>query len=96
MALKDWKKEKDTGSYLRFRTKAEKDHNIGEPKHLQVKDSIYSINVITIMKQWKMEDVEQRLEKNAIWVVRYWFKLYGSFKTKSQALKFAKKYMRSH
>ena len=96
MALKDWKTEKVKTNFISYKTKKEIDHNIGEPDYLQVKDSIYSTNVITIMKQWKMEDIVERKKEKAIWIVRDWFNLYGSFKTKPQALSFAKAYMRSH
>jgi hypothetical protein len=97
--LKDWKKDKDRDDYITFVHNEQKDYNVGRPKHLQVSEAhrLFSKNVLMILKQWKMSDVEEHLESKALWIVRDMNSTISkTFKNKSDALKFAKSYMRSH
>ena len=81
MALKDWKKIYDVKYLIRFKNK-------------NTYDKVGVVEVTT--DKWAVKD------KDITWKVQY-YKNYGTvnllksnFKTKSQALKFAKSYMRTH
>ena len=98
--IKGWMKNRETPTYVSYKTYKTKDYNVGQPAHLRTKDHIFSKNVITVQKQWSMKDIvaNNQTNANAVWVVRFPMSMRSNkhFKTKVQALKFAMSYMRSH
>jgi len=94
--IKGWKKTKEDDKVIIYRTIVTKDYNINQPKHLQTKDSVFSVNSIKILKQWRMEDYPNWNNLNALWVVSDMKGMNKHFKTKYQAHHFAINYMRSH
>ena len=100
MALKDWKKGQNKPDIVAFAHKTIKDYNESQPKHLQVgeKYRFSPDNWVTIIKGWHGKDVTEADENKAIWTVRDNIGELNSmsFKSKSEALNYAKKFMRSH
>lgn len=97
MRIKGWKKEKDESNYVSYRTTLEKDYNLGQPKHMQVKDNIFSVEAISAMRQWHAKDIPERDIKKSVWVIRIMSKSISKIvKTKQQALDFMVSYMKKH
>ena len=84
MALKDWKKVKQTLNYIQYDKK-------GTTKSLIIKRNPEDSRVFAILNKYNSENIQ--------WVVLYPINYshdFKNFKTKSKALAFAKSYMRKN
>jgi hypothetical protein len=84
MALKDWKKVKETTNYIQY--------DKSESLTLMISRSPEDTGIFRIMNKYNKD----RVIWNALLSNEYNQKLWYTFKTKSQALRFAKAYMRTH